>query len=74
VNAIAPGYTPVSTPKAVHNAGQAELLREQMIAEQCLKRTETPDDLCGAVEFLASSSSDFITGQVLNVDGGWVMT
>lgn len=74
VNAIAPGFTPVATPKAVHGAAQARALTEQMIAEQCLKRTETPADLCGAIEFLASGASDFVTGQVLNVDGGWVMS
>jgi 3-oxoacyl-[acyl-carrier protein] reductase len=72
-NAIAPGYTPVDTPKRVHSADAAALLRERMVAEQCLPRVETPEDLCGTVEFLSSSDSDFITGQVFNVDGGWVL-
>jgi 3-oxoacyl-[acyl-carrier protein] reductase len=74
VNAIAPGYTPVTTPKSVHGAEQAERLAAQMVDEQCLKRTEVPDDLSSVVEFLVSPASDFITGQVLNVDGGWVMS
>jgi len=73
VNAIAPGYTPVPTRKVVHSDDAAARLRERMVAEQCLKRLETPTDLCGAVAFLVSPDSDFITGQVLNVDGGWVM-
>lgn len=73
VNAIAPGYTPVPTRKLVHSDDAAARLRERMVAEQCLKRLETPTDLCGAVAFLVSPDSDFITGQVLNVDGGWVM-
>jgi 3-oxoacyl-[acyl-carrier protein] reductase len=73
VNAIAPGYTPVPTPKTVHLGGAAERLRLQMIEEQCLKRSETPGDLADAVVFLASERSNFITGQVLNVDGGWAM-
>lgn len=74
VNAIAPGFTPVATPKTVHGENQVRELTARMIAEQCLKRTETPDDLCGVVEFLVSPASDFMTGQVLNVDGGWVMS
>jgi 3-oxoacyl-[acyl-carrier protein] reductase len=72
VNALAPGYTPVSTRKTVHSTDAAARLRERMIAEQCLPRTETPQDMCGTVEFLASADSDFVTGQVFNVDGGWV--
>jgi 3-oxoacyl-[acyl-carrier protein] reductase len=71
VNAIAPGYTPVPTVKRVHTDAQADALRSQMIEEQCLKRTETPDDLSAVIEFLASPASDFITGQVIAVDGGW---
>lgn len=74
VNAIAPGFTPVATPKSVHGAEQVRELTERMVAEQCIKRTERPDDLCGVVEFLVSPASDFMTGQVLNVDGGWVMS
>jgi len=74
VNAIAPGYTPVATPKSVHGAEQAERLAAQMVDEQCLKRTEVPDDLSSVVEFLVSPASDFVTGQVVNVDGGWVMS
>lgn len=74
VNAIAPGYTPVATPKSVHGAEQPRQLAKQMVEEQCIKRTETPDDLSSVVEFLASPASDFMTGQVLNVDGGWVMS
>lgn len=73
VNAVAPGYTPVSTRKGVHSDDAAARLRARMVGEQCLKRLERPQDLCGAVAFLASADSDFVTGQVLNVDGGWVM-
>jgi 3-oxoacyl-[acyl-carrier protein] reductase len=48
-------------------------LAEQLNTLQSLKRRGTPNDLVGAVVFLASDDSAFITGQTLNVDGGWVM-
>lgn len=72
VNAIAPGYVPVSTKKTVHKPEAALALRERIAREQCLPRTQEPEDLCGPIEFLSSAESDFVTGQVLNVDGGWV--
>ncbi len=71
VNAIAPGYVPVATKKAVHRPEAAIALRDRIAGEQCLPRTQVPEDLCGPIEFLSSADSDFITGQVLNVDGGW---
>ena len=40
---------------------------------QSLKRRGYPIDLAGAFVFLASEDAAFITGQVINVDGGWVM-
>ena len=71
VNAIAPGYVPVDTKKRVHKPEAALALRERIAGEQCLLRTQVPEDLCGPIEFLSSADSDFVTGQVLNVDGGW---
>lgn len=66
VNAIAPG--------AVIPAGlldEISQMRVQMIVEhQCVKRPQRSGDLVGPVIFLASSDSDFISGQVLTVDGG----
>lgn len=72
VNAIAPGYIPVDTPKNVHSPDAARALRERIAAEQCLPVTGTPEDLTGTVEYLCSADSDFVTGQVFNVDGGWM--
>jgi len=42
------------------------------IASRCLKREATPEDLTGALIFLAAADSDFMTGQTIVVDGGSV--
>ncbi len=70
VNAIAPGLT---ESEAVLEGGQfsAEHVSGN-IGSRCIKRAETPEDLVGTAIFLASPDSDFITGQVLCVDGGSV--
>ena len=44
--------------------------RRPAIARRALKRDEYPEDLLGALIFLASSDSDFVTGQTIAVDGG----
>ncbi|WP_027800674.1 SDR family NAD(P)-dependent oxidoreductase [Paraburkholderia dilworthii] len=66
VNAISPGLT--------RHAGSAANLPGEAFdavrARQFIPRTEVPDDLTGALAFLASDDARFITGQVLNVDGG----
>lgn len=71
VNAIAPGYIPVDTVKDVHADDDRRELEDQMVAEQALPRLGTPAELGGVVAFLLSDDARFITGQVLNVDGGW---
>ncbi|MFC1909698.1 SDR family NAD(P)-dependent oxidoreductase [Chloroflexota bacterium] len=72
VNSIAPGAT--FTPEMVKNADEAALQRQKAtIAVRALKRIEYPEDLVGALIFLASSDSDFVTGQTMIVDGGAVM-
>jgi len=43
---------------------------KSIVANRCIKRTETPEDLTGTIVFLASDDSDFITGQTILVDGG----
>ena len=68
VNALAP--TAVRTPSR-DEVLSGEVL-EALLKRIPLGRLATPDDLIGAAIFLASEASDFITGQTLFVDGGWV--
>jgi 3-oxoacyl-[acyl-carrier protein] reductase len=63
VNAITPGAVQTEQPRS-----PAEI--QAVIQDRCFKRAESPKDLIGAVIFLASGDSDFISGQTINVDGG----
>lgn len=69
VNCITPGAILVEAEKAVQTA---EALQE-IINQQCLKRRLLPLDIARTCLFLASELSDGLTGQTINVDGGWVM-
>ena len=71
VNAIAPGAT--ASENVLKRQTDLGSSMDGTIATRALKRVETPDDLVGACLFLASSDSDFITGQSLVVDGGSAM-
>jgi 3-oxoacyl-[acyl-carrier protein] reductase len=68
VNCIAPGFIDTEMTNALPDAARASLLED--IA---LGRLGQPEDIAGAVLFLASSLAGYITGQVLVVDGGMVM-
>jgi NAD(P)-dependent dehydrogenase (short-subunit alcohol dehydrogenase family) len=69
VNAVAPTFiaTPGTEPALADPAFRADV--EERIA--ALHRIGTPDDVTGAVVFLASPAASLITGQTLLVDGGW---
>jgi len=69
VNAIAPGYmeTELTEPLIKDEKRNAEIL-----ARIPLGRWGKPEDLKGAVVFLASTASDYVTGTVIAVDGGWL--
>ncbi|BDG60190.1 glucose 1-dehydrogenase [Caldinitratiruptor microaerophilus] len=69
VNALAPGYIATEFTKVL----QDDPVRNRQILERVpAGRWGQPWDLAGAVVFLASAASDFMTGQVLVVDGGWL--
>ena len=71
VNAIAPGM--VETEAAFRTLPPDSPLREGLKRSVVMQAFGQPDDLCGALLFLASSASDWMTGQTLNVDGGWIL-
>lgn len=68
VNCIAPGYIDTSMTEKL-----PEAKREEAISHIPMNRMGKPEDIAQSCLFLASSASDYITGQVLVVDGGLVM-
>ena len=68
VNAVAPGYIATQMTEQLPEAA-----RKAFLDVIPLKRPGTAEDVAGAVAFLASPESDYITGQVIQVDGGMVM-
>jgi 2-deoxy-D-gluconate 3-dehydrogenase len=69
VNAIAPGYIATDVTVALR---QDETRCRQILDRIPAGRWGTPDDLKGAVLFLASAASNYIHGEILTVDGGWM--
>ena len=67
VNAVAPGFIQTDMTKNV-----TEEIRREIMNNSALGRLGTPEDVAGVVSFLASEKSNFITGQVIGVDGGWL--
>jgi 3-oxoacyl-[acyl-carrier protein] reductase len=65
------------TPGAIETEGERKLLTRKdtdlFMAQQSLKRRITPLDVARVCLFLSSELSDAMTGQTLNVDGGWIM-
>ena len=69
VNAIAPGYFRTENTSAL----QKDEVRNRQILERIpAGRWGEPEDIAGAAVFLASPASDYVTGEVLVVDGGWM--
>ena len=69
VNAIAPGYFATTNTEAL----QADETRNRQILERIpAGRWGQPTDLAGAALYLSSPASDYVTGTVITVDGGWM--
>ena len=68
VNSLSPGY--ILSDTGLENARHVEEERVPVRHSRAFKRDAYPEDLLGALVFLASSDSDFVTGQSLVVDGG----
>lgn len=71
VNTLAPGL--VMTETVLANPSWQGVVTQNNVASRAIKREAVPEDIVGAMLFLASRESDFITGQVVVVDGGSVM-
>ena len=72
VNTLAPGLT--LSDSILENQPHLDMAAEKVLASRALKRHGRPGDLIGAVLFLASPDSDFVTGQTIAVDGGSINT
>ena len=68
VNAVAPGFIQTEMTEKLSEEAKQAFLRNIP-----LNRGGTPEDVAKAVRFLAGPESDYLTGQVLNIDGGMVM-
>ncbi|KAJ5433504.1 uncharacterized protein N7458_012660 [Penicillium daleae] len=68
VNAVAPGV--VDTPLATA-LGSPDLVFQRMVSRSALQRLAQPEEIAQCILFLLSDSSSFVTGSVLNADGGF---
>ncbi|MBI4921451.1 MAG: SDR family oxidoreductase [Devosia nanyangense] len=70
VNAISPGAFPTDAEKIHADFAAYE---KRIYDHQAIQRRGAPQDIANLLMFLASDASAFITGQTINIDGGWVM-
>lgn len=68
VNAIAPGYIKTKMTEIL-----GDKIKEEILSKIPMKKEGNPEDIANAALYLALNESNYITGQVINVDGGMVM-
>jgi 3-oxoacyl-[acyl-carrier protein] reductase len=72
VNAVTPGAIQTEMERDLFPGEQERIARDQA-AKQSIRRRGTGADIAAAVAYLASDDGGFVTGQTINVDGGWAM-
>jgi NAD(P)-dependent dehydrogenase (short-subunit alcohol dehydrogenase family) len=72
VNAIAPGY--IETELTAHFKEKEIDIYESIRDRTALKRWGLPEDIVGILIYLASDASEYMTGQTLYIDGGYLLT
>ena len=73
VNVLSPGFTLTDTVERQLDPAVLRQMKEEVKAARIVQRDQLPEDLVGALLFLASDDSDFMSGQLINVDGGVVL-
>jgi len=68
VNSVAPGYVRTDMTEVL-----SDKIKEAILAQIPMKKCAEPEDIANVVSFLCSDKAGYVTGQVINVDGGMVM-